>query len=74
MPVRRGITFLPITFFSQSPLVLHSLAVRSPLQAKSQTLEEMREQAGGRGGAAGVRAEGNEGGAVAASRAREGRA
>ena len=53
MPVRREITFLPITLSSQSPLVLLSLAVRSPLQAKSQTLEERREQAGGRGGAAG---------------------
>jgi len=40
----------------------------------SQTLEERREQAGGHGGAAGVRAEGNEGGTTAASRAREGRA
>ena len=33
-----------------------------------------REQAGGRGGAADVRAEGNEGGVAAVSRAREGRA
>ena len=53
MPVRHEITFLLITLSSQSPLVLLSLDVRSPLQPKSQTLEERREQAGGRGGAAG---------------------
>ena len=74
MLVRREITFLPITLSSQCPPVLLSLVVCSPLQAKSQTLEERREQAGGCGGAVDVRAEGNEGGAAATSRAREGRA
>jgi hypothetical protein len=61
------ITFLPITLSSQVALALLldtlSLAIRSPLQAKSQTLEERRREQRVGVEVGGVRAEVNQGGA-----------